>query len=90
MDKNIEYILNFYGHQKQKIKVIEELAELTKAICKNDIENINEELADVEIMLQQLKIIFDIDQNKIEKLKQDKIERTLNKIKEKNIFKELI
>ena len=49
---------------KQIVKAIEEMAELTKELCKFQIgdynkENIMEEIADVEIMINQLKIIFD-------------------------------
>ena len=58
-----------YGKDAQLKMAIEEMAELTQAICKSfrgkdNLDNIIEEIADVEIMLAQLKIIFEISQNK--------------------------
>lgn len=57
--------LNHFGVEKQIIKCIEELSELQKELCKQFIgqgnhENIVEEIADVEIMLEQMKIGLDI------------------------------
>ncbi len=55
-----------WGRRLQLDVAIEEMAELTKAICKvkrkagmHTIEAVTEEIADVEIMLEQLKIMFD-------------------------------
>lgn len=53
-----------YGKTAQLIMAMEEMSELVQALSKDirgktDIENIAEEIADVEIMLAQLKIIFD-------------------------------
>lgn len=67
--------INTYGLQNQMIKTVEELSELSQAICKavvrlnqpngatltddlKSVDNIFEEMADVEIMLEQLKIMF--------------------------------
>lgn len=52
-----------YGSRLQLIVAVEEMSELTKEICKfnrgkADISAIAEEIADVSIMLEQLKIIF--------------------------------
>lgn len=60
-----------YGKEAQLKTVIEEMAELTQAICKsfrgkNNLDNLIEEIADVEIMLAQLKIIYEIDESKVE------------------------
>lgn len=56
--------IDTYGSRLQLIVAIEEMAELTKEICKFnrgkvDTSAIAEEIADVTIMLEQLKIIFD-------------------------------
>ncbi len=56
--------VNTYGKTAQLIMAMEEMSELIQALSKDirgetDIENIAEEIADVEIMLTQLKIIFD-------------------------------
>ena len=52
-----------YGKQSQLIMAMEEMAELTKELSKNirgshNTDAISEEIADVEIMLEQLKIIY--------------------------------
>ena len=69
-----------YGEDAQMKMCIEEMAELTQAICKSfrgkeDLENIAEEIADVEIMLAQAKLIFKIDDNEIYQKKEEKIRR---------------
>ena len=48
--------LDHFGKSTQKLKLIEEMAELTQAILKNS--NIAEELADVQIVLDQIKILY--------------------------------
>ena len=55
-----------YGEEAQTKMVLEEMSELQKEICKrwrgkDNIGNIAEELADVEIMLDQLKMILHIE-----------------------------
>ena len=54
-----------YGIRSQSIVAIEELSELQKELtkllrgeCENPIDHISEEMADVYIMLEQLKILF--------------------------------
>jgi len=54
-----------YGLAKQMIKCVEELSELQKELCKQalgqgNLEHITEEIADVEIMLEQMKIGLNI------------------------------
>lgn len=56
-------LLEKFGDDKQKMKAIEEMAELTKELCKHldgaDNNNeILEELADVQIMLWQMVEVF--------------------------------
>lgn len=51
-----------YGKNQQLLMAIEEMSELTKAICnynRGRESNIAEEMADVYIMLAQMSIIFD-------------------------------
>ena len=55
--------INSYGNASQKIKAIEEMGELIQAISKTLLDNENnveEEIADVEIMLTQLKIMYNL------------------------------
>lgn len=49
------FMLAHYGLKAQKMKLIEELAELIQALSKDDINAIKEEVADVEVMLMQIK-----------------------------------
>lgn len=73
--------INTFGENHQIIKSMEELGELETALAryfdgnKADNDNICEEIADVEIMLEQLKMIFD---NKIiNKYKKNKLNRLI-------------
>nr|DAE34607.1 MAG TPA: nucleoside triphosphate pyrophosphohydrolase [Caudoviricetes sp.] len=72
----IEQIANHYGLKDQCDQTIEEMAELTVALRKfwrysgydaekiNSLKyNITEEIADVGIMLDQLKILFDVEKD---------------------------
>ena len=85
--------INTYGVENQLIKTVEELSELSQALCKiltskftddnsEIFENIFEEMADVEIMLEQCKIMFQCDKE-VNKWKQKKIERLERRINEK-------
>ena len=70
---------------KQLIVAIEELSELQKELCKSlrgniNKENIIEELADVLIMLDQLKIYFKIEDDEIRDIIDKKIERTKERL----------
>jgi NTP pyrophosphatase (non-canonical NTP hydrolase) len=71
-----EKALNTFGESIQTVVAMEELAELQQALskhlrCKDH--NVEEEIADVEIMIGQLKLLFDKD--KVEKIKQEKLHR---------------
>lgn len=70
---------------KQLIVAIEELSELQKELCKTlrgniNKENIIEELADVYIMLDQIKIYFSITCNEVKEMIDKKIERTKERL----------
>lgn len=80
IDYRIRFILNIYGEEAQAKKVIEELAELQRAIAREDVENIHEEIADVIIMLEQLMAFEAIDTKKIDEIIESKIERELKRI----------
>lgn len=73
-------ILKHYGEKHQVHKLIEEMAELTVALLKDDIKNIHEELADVEIMLEQLKLMKFYDKQRTEIIKLLKLNRQLKRI----------
>ncbi|MBP5352459.1 MAG: hypothetical protein J6Y91_01675 [Alphaproteobacteria bacterium] len=91
MDKNEEEkiykeAIAFFGNTSQKIMVVEEMSELTKELCKElrhrgDVDHIADELADVEITLAQLKIIYNIHQA-VEEHKDYKLRRLFSNIAE--------
>lgn len=83
--RHLGAIVEIYGSDHQQDKAIEECSELIQAICKykeclDHVENIVDEIADVEIMLNQLKIIFDCTKEVEERI-QFKINRQLERIK---------
>ena len=68
--------IDTFGVANQQLKAVEEMGELIQAISKAIIgkeHNVEEEIADVEIMLTQLKIMYDL--KKIEEWKEFKINR---------------
>ena len=70
--------VNTFGEYTQLDMVIEEMAELTQAISKlkrNKEHNVEEEVADVEIMLQQVKLMSLFDVKKIDEIKEQKLKR---------------
>lgn len=68
------------GYKMQTMVAIEEMSELTKELVKfmrgeNNTDAIAEEIADVEIMLRQMKIIYGIKDEDVEKLMVIKLKR---------------
>ena len=101
--ETMQLAIDSYGRVNQVIKTVEELSELSQALCKSlirlnytkekisleddsksvdNVDNIFEEMADVEIMLEQCKMMFQCDK-KVNKWKQKKIERLARRINEK-------
>lgn len=79
--------LETFGKSSQMQVAIEEMSELTKELCKNgrgqeNTTHIAEEIADVEIMLQQMVILFDC-AGQVETFRRYKLERLATRIKEK-------
>jgi NTP pyrophosphatase (non-canonical NTP hydrolase) len=77
-------VVDTYGEQ-QIVIAIEELSELQKELCKalrnnSNYDNIVEEIADVEIMIEQMKIYFNILNKDLERMKKLKIERTKERL----------
>lgn len=86
--ETLKFIIQAYGENEQHVVAMEECAELIKAISKylrtediDDIENLIEEIADVEIMLEQLKFIHNID-GSVKVIKDKKLKRTYDRIRE--------
>lgn len=79
-----QYLIEKYK-KIQLVVALEEMSELQKELTKairgkTNLNNIIEELADVEIMLDQIKLYFDITQDTINKQKQLKLERIQERI----------
>ena len=71
-----EKAINTFGETHQKIVAMEEMGELIQAISKDrrgKEHNVEEEIADVEIMCKQLRLMYDSD--KVDQFVFDKIER---------------
>lgn len=82
--------LDEWGYDAQSLMCIEEMSELTKALCKYKRfnkeqsspeikQNILEEIADVLNTAEQMKYYFG--EEEVEKIRREKIERALKKIK---------
>lgn len=85
MIRDIVRLLDHYGIDNQINQTIEELSELIQALTKYKrglytIDNISEEIADVEIMIKQIKLALSIDQEDVESIMIRKIERQLKRI----------
>ena len=77
-------IFNFYGKKHQLHKLIEEMAELITAIEKEDKENMTEELADVWVLILQIKLnMSNKETNKFNQAVIEKIDRQIERINEK-------
>lgn len=79
-DEVYEMALKKFGIEKQMIKCIEELSELQKELCKQSLgqgnkDNVIEEMADVEIMLEQMKIGLSVGFNELATAKSKKLLR---------------
>ena len=82
--------LEHYGNRPQVDMIIEEMSELTKELLKNrrGEENrsmIADEMADVYIMLEQLKFIFDVDETELKVNAEFKLRRLNERLNRVNI-----
>lgn len=76
--------LDTWGAAAQVTMVMEEMAELQKELCKNargrnNLPELAEEIADVRIMLEQMEVLFDIE-DAVEEYKAQKVERLETRI----------
>ena len=76
--------VTYYGESSRLLLTIEEMSELIKELCKElrdrgNIENIAEEVADVEITLSQIKMIYDIE-DAVSKQRDYKLNRFANRM----------
>lgn len=83
----LQAAIDQYGVYAQCLMLFEEMAELQKEVCKNfrgadNTEQIAEEIADVEIMLAQVKMMFDIAEEAA-RYRQDKVARLWKRLRGK-------
>jgi len=77
--ESLKAIFNHYGKIGQQFKLMEECAELIRALARADKENIKEETADVLILIEQFMLDADF-ARAVKKIQNEKIKRTLKRI----------
>lgn len=75
-----------YGCEMQRMVAIEEMSELIKELCKlqrdqTTMDRLVDEITDVEIMIEQLKMMFDVEET-VRKRKSDKLSRLYKRMEE--------
>ena len=86
MEHKLKYLASFYGIKSQTSQLDEEMAELTvetHKLMRGRTENtkcLTEEIADVEILLSQLKILYKIDSLEVDLIKEKKINRQMERV----------
>ncbi len=92
-DQQCREIINQNGLSKQKRKFVEEGFELIEAITemqvapsRKNLEHVIEELADCFVVWRQFVEHYDLDMAEIMTIAKAKAERTIARIKEKNIY----
>jgi len=87
--KEFKLMLDAWGEDSQLDVCIEEMAELTQALCKyrrkkrissinSTLENIKEEIADVLLCVSQMAIMFG--EEEVDKIMKEKIARAIKKL----------
>ncbi len=81
----MKLLIDHYGHESQKMMLLEEMAELQKEICKEfrgelNKDTITEEVADVLIMLEQVQMMNDISDIRLLEITNEKLVRQLRRI----------
>lgn len=89
-ERKLLFLIDHYGTRIQQDIAIEELSELQKSIIKyrrepsdKTKESVVEEIADVQVMLEQLKMIFSC-RTKIDEIMDAKIDRQIKRIMDEN------
>lgn len=80
-ESNCSEIIKHHGFRNQQLKLVEECAELIRAIIRNDNENFKEEVADVLVLIDQFKQNDSGFEFKVNEIKQEKVEREIGRIK---------
>ena len=80
INEDLKYIADHYGKEHQLEKCKEELNELIEALGSNCDIHLAEEIADVEIMISQIKYLRNIPDEQVDVIKKYKIQRQLRRI----------
>lgn len=91
-DKLLYDVINFFGIANQIDIAIEEMSELIQALCKykrsfSNLDNLAEEIADVEICMRQINIMFEGISPEIASYKKQKLERLKQEIQTQKTHK---
>lgn len=86
----MKLLIDHYGHESQKMMLLEEMAELQKEICKEfrgelSKDAVTEEVADVLIMLEQVQMMYDINDIKLLEITSEKLVRQLRRIVDEKV-----
>lgn len=86
----MKLLIDHYGHESQKMMLLEEMAELQKEICKEfrgelNKDAITEEVADVLIMLEQVQMMYDISDIRLLEITSEKLVRQLRRIVDEKV-----
>lgn len=86
-DEALRIIVNHYGQKKQEVQAVQELSELILLLTarsdqrkRNYKQRVTEEIADAQIMIEQIKIMNGIRDEDVTQVTVDKLERQLNRI----------
>ena len=78
-------IVNHFGKPLQWLKLPEECGEVCKAVYRYELnrvpntDEIIEEIADVQVVLEEMKAVYNISEEQLTQAMQQKIERTLSR-----------
>lgn len=80
--QDLRFVIDHFGKDAQRHKAIEELNELAVALAHDDRANIQEEMADVWLMLLQMMTVFNISEGSIFAAMAYKLQRTMKRIEQ--------
>ena len=80
ISKELKFIADYYGLENQLGKCIEELNELVEALSHENIDHVQEEIADVENMIEQVKYLFGLHEYRIRCIRLSKTFRQLTRM----------
>lgn len=80
ISKELKFIADHYGLENQLGKCIEELNELVEALSHENIDHVQEEIADVENMIEQVKYLLGLHEYRIRCIRLSKTFRQLTRM----------